>query len=351
MHLESLAVHSGVPRRAAEFKVELVWNKGIAALCDRRIPDEFPDGKTYSPVPMLAGAMASPRLPDNLIADPQSYADIRDGELIWVRVSWLKSFIRQVLPLVNARFVLVTGDSDSSIPSELGAEAATLLQSPKLIAWYTQNYDGTAISHKIDHLPIGNDFHMLSEAPVWGEGITSPEEQEKKLQSVAAQLPHHEDRIPQVYVDFAWQKSLGIRHYRRFHPLTGTRLWKTRRVVTRKVRKLPGVFLQEHPLPRTELWGERGKYAFVLSPHGMGLDCHRTWEALALGHIVLVPSSSLDPIYSGLPVVPLRSWDEINQVNLQKWLTQFSRTSIIREKLTSNYWIEKMRQSARRNIG
>jgi hypothetical protein len=33
----------------------LVWNKGIAARCDRRIPDEFPDGRTYVHVPTLAG--------------------------------------------------------------------------------------------------------------------------------------------------------------------------------------------------------------------------------------------------------------------------------------------------------
>ena len=30
--------------------VELVWNKGIAARCDRRIPNEFPNGRDYSPV-------------------------------------------------------------------------------------------------------------------------------------------------------------------------------------------------------------------------------------------------------------------------------------------------------------
>jgi len=75
---------------------ELVWNKGIAALCDRRIPDEFPDGRNYSTVSTLAGAMPSRRLPDNLISDPTAYRGIADGELVWVRLSWLKSFVKQV---------------------------------------------------------------------------------------------------------------------------------------------------------------------------------------------------------------------------------------------------------------
>ena len=45
----------------AERPVELVWNKGIARLCDRRIPDEFPDGLTYRHVPSLAGARSQRR--------------------------------------------------------------------------------------------------------------------------------------------------------------------------------------------------------------------------------------------------------------------------------------------------
>src|SRR5436309_2588576 len=63
---------------SATFGVELLWNKGIAALCDRRIPDEFPDRRTYTPMPSFAGAMASSKLPGNLIPNPQICSDIRD---------------------------------------------------------------------------------------------------------------------------------------------------------------------------------------------------------------------------------------------------------------------------------
>ncbi len=350
MRAKTAFTHSGLAETTTRLNVELIWNKGIAARCDRRIPDEFPNGQDYAPAPVLAGGMGSSRLPGNLISDPQSYADIRDGELIWVRVSWLRSFVRQVLPLVNAKFILVTGDSDSSVPSEVDEEAGTLLKSSKIIHWYAQNYDATVIPGKISPIPIGIDFHYLSEKAAWGENITSSEEQERTIRSVAAQLPRLEDRIPQVYIDFAWQKGLCLRHYRRFHPMRGTKLWQTRRAVVRRVRNLPGVFLQEGPLPRTELWRRRGNYAFVLSPHGMGLDCHRTWEALALGHIVLVPSCSLDPLYRGLPVVPLRNWGEINPANLQKWLAEFRGHTAVREELKSSYWIEQMRERARQAL-
>jgi hypothetical protein len=326
--------------------VELVWNKGIAARCDRRIPDEFVNGRNYLPVAPLAGAMWSGKLPDNLIADPESFHDIRDGELVWVRLSWLRSFIRQVLPFVKGRFVLATGDSDSSVPSELGGEAQAILDSPHVLHWYTQNHDGSLGQQKTSPLPIGIDFHMQSQGPCWGEGAASAEEQQQVLMSVRDALPPLEQRIPRVYIDFAWQRGLGLRHYRRFHALKGTHFRENRRRIVNKLRKNPLVALQETALPRTEMWRARGQYAFVLSPHGMGLDCHRTWEALALGHIVLVPSSALDPLYVGLQVGILRSWADITPDNLSNWMLQYRRHKGLHEKLRTNFWIEKMRATA-----
>jgi hypothetical protein len=80
----------------------------------------------------------------------------------------------------------------------------------------------------------------------------------------------------------------------------------------------------------------------VLSPHGGGLDCHRTWEALALGHLVVVPSSPLDRLFEGLPVVTVSDWDQANSRNLAWWLSA-SAGATPEGPLTSRYWIERMR--------
>ena len=111
--------------------VELVWNKGLASRCDRRFPDEFANGD-YLTVPMLAGALTSSKIPDDLIADPWAHCNVQDGELVWVRLSWLKSFVKQILPLIKTRFVLVTGDSDSCVPSEVMSEARSILACPNV---------------------------------------------------------------------------------------------------------------------------------------------------------------------------------------------------------------------------
>ena len=48
------------------------------------------------------------------------------------------------------------------------------------------------------------------------------------------------------------------------------------------------------------------------SPPGHGLDCHRTWEALSMGCIVLVQASPMDDLFTNLqlPVVPLANLSE-----------------------------------------
>ncbi len=332
---------------SAKQKVELVWNKGIASLCDRRIPDEFPDGTNYVPVTTCAGAMYSNRLPDNLIMKPSDHFNIRDGELVWVRLSWLKSFVKQVLPHVKSRFVLITGDSDSSVPSGLMHEARTILQSPKIVHWYTQNFDGSVANEKISPIPIGIDYHSLSEKAMWGEKVGSPFEQEQRLKSISKSLPPAAKRIPEIYLDFAWQKGLGLRHYLRYQTSKGRRFRESRRRIAYKLSGNELVFSQQTPLPRSEMWRQRGEYAFVLSPHGVGLDCHRTWEALALGHIVLVTSSSIDNLFSSLPVITVTSWKDITYDNIMKWKAHYQHTIFCHEALTSAYWVHKMRMMAK----
>jgi hypothetical protein len=324
---------------------ELVWNKGIAALCDRRIPNEFPGGLNYSTVPTLAGAMPSRRLPDNLISNPVAYRDIADGELVWVRLSWLKSFVKQVLPLVRSRFVLATGDSDACVPSEAMPEAQAILNAENVVHWYTQNYDGSMAPDKISPLPIGIDFHMQGEGKFWGESASSPLQQEQTLRSIHENLPPLRDRIQQVYVDFAWQQAFGLRDYRRYHPLKGTKFHARRRQIVKTMLKNDVAFCQRESLCRSEMWRKRGEYAFVLSPHGTGLDCHRTWEALALGHIVIVPSSLLDPLYRDLPVVAVKDWSELTPENLAKWISLHEESGDTNEKLKTSFWVQRMRSS------
>ena len=61
------------------------------------------------------------------------------------------------------------------------------------------------------------------------------------------------------------------------------------------------------------VYHEMNKFKFIISPRGAGIDCHRTWEALYLGCIPIVLSSSIDEIYHDLPVLVLKDWSELSE--------------------------------------
>ncbi|MGK2948934.1 MAG: hypothetical protein ACSLFP_10190 [Acidimicrobiales bacterium] len=320
------------PQRAAPLPTA-VWNKGIAARCDRRIPDEFPDGRGYVPDPTLAGQDVERGTPD-LIADPDQYADIGGGELVWVRGSWLSAFVAQVLPLIRGTFVLVTGDSDSSVPSASPEVATALLQCPHLVRWYTQNHDGSRPGERISPVPIGLDLHTLSERPMWGEEVATPAAQEALLRDISEALPPLTDRDQRLYIDFGWSTNAQP-------PRLGARLLEPRHQIAAGLRSLAHV-VADPPRPRSEIWRRRGQHAFSASPHGNGLDAHRTWEGLALGQVVLVPTSSLDPLFDDVRAVPISSWDDITEANMRRWLVEAADIPHPSPALISAHWVDRM---------
>lgn len=88
------------------------------------------------------------------------------------------------------------------------------------------------------------------------------------------------------------------------------------------------------------------KYKFVLSPQGTGLDSHRTWEAILVGCIPVVLSSNLDELYKDLPVLVVKSWNDINKLMLEKEyiriITNKKNNVYKMDKLTLEYWQEKI---------
>ena len=84
------------------------------------------------------------------------------------------------------------------------------------------------------------------------------------------------------------------------------------------------------------------KHAFVLSPHGNGLDCHRTWEALCLGCIPIIKTSGLDQLFEGLPVWIVQDWTDVTETNMRSKIEEFRNRTFQYEKLTLGYWQSKI---------
>ena len=299
-----------------------VWSRGLALSCDHN------GGFTFVRRQRGSGRRPLPFAPD-------AYAGIEEGDLVWVRVKALPQFVDQVLPHIDARFALVTGDEDWSIPSDFD-NARAITTSPNVLCWFAQNYDGSDDSGKILPLPIGVDFHTISNGRRWRHWQATPQQQERELEMLrATMLPNHA-RLLRVHVDFHFNKS-----EKAFDS-------ETRHTVQAILEANPDVDFQSRKLSRLDLWREKSRYAFVASPHGHGLDCHRTWESLLLGNIVIVKRSSLDVLYDGLPVVIVDDWRDISTAALRRWHAEYREafaSEQVQERLTTRYWMARMRQT------
>lgn len=276
----------------------------------------------------------------------KAYQKIKKGDIVWVQCRFLPQFFTQVLPKIKDPFVLVVADGDESFPSNSGLtseEVEMLVNNENIIHIFAHNNEYLN-SEKVSHIPIGMDFHTVAYKGVnggWGEKGT-PIEQEKYLKGLLKTFKPTDQRKNKAFVDFQISDTMhaSFNRYLQFGE-DRTSIFN---------RLLPtGLIDYSERVRRYALWKKKGQYAFSISPHGNGLDCHRTWEDLIFGCIVIVKTSSLDPMYEGLPVVIVKDWSEITRENMDLWLKQYGdafTNPIYREKLTNNYWMNKIRAKA-----
>src|SRR6478735_1819246 len=115
-----------------------VWSRGIGLLCDHHGGVGFVKGQRGGRPPLRF--------------DPAQFERVKDGDLVWMRLIALPQFLAEALPRMSARFALVTGDEDWAIPSGF-AGSQQLLSDPRVLCWFTQNYDGSGPDPKLFPLP------------------------------------------------------------------------------------------------------------------------------------------------------------------------------------------------------
>mgnify|MGYP001161079139 CR=1 FL=1 len=97
-----------------------------------------------------------------------------------------------------------------------------------------------------------------------------------------------------------------------------------------------------------------GRYLFVVSLPGAGLDVHRTWEALALGAIVITVHTSLDELLAPYKVVFVNAdepewWRVLDD---QEWLKQAAELGLKGRQLDLSwrFWGQLVRESINRQV-
>ena len=245
---------------------------------------------------------------------------------IYICSSAILHFISNMLPLIDFSFILVSGDCDETMPQEIlnNTDFLKLVNDTRLIHWFCQNM--TLEHDKITRMPIGLDYHTLTIRPLWGP-LMSCEHQEKML------LMIKDKSVP------FWNRN--IKCYANFHFTMNTKLGYDRKDAVSKINN-ELVYYEEKPVSRLITWNKQKDYSFVICPHGGGLDCHRNWEALCLGCIPIVKTSSIDNLYNDLPVLIVNDWEVITNKLLNDTIatfkTKFENNEFNNEKLTLYYW-------------
>lgn len=306
-----------------------VWNFDLIAKTDQGI----------TPNPQVYFSQES-------MFDPAAYVKINAGDIVWVKCRFLPNFCNQVLPYIDKPIILLVADGDESFPSECGDNQVieTLINNKYIVHIFAQNNDYTGPSTKISSIPIGIDYHTVAyknKNGGWGQ-IGTPKQQEEQISKLLNKLKPTYLRKCRIFVDFQLADTMHASLKR--YLLCG----EDRKSIFEIINATRLVDAAQW-MHRAALWAKKGEYAFSVSPHGNGLDCHRTWEDLILGCIVIVKSSVLDVLYEGLPVVIVKDWSEITEYNLNKWLTQYSdafTNQMYRKKLTNKYWWSKIKASS-----
>jgi hypothetical protein len=255
------------------------------------------------------------------------FSNVTDGSVIYICGSAIPYFIMYLSDTMPCKYILVSGDCDETIPNDVfnsEQEFLTFLNSPKLIHWFSQNCIYTTNS-KLSQIPIGLDYHTLSEKNhEWGFQ-KSPSEQENELQSVIRKSKPFWERECKAYANFHFfvDSKYG---FDRKHAIT----------------QIPQncVYYEPYKTKRLYSWTNQSHYSFVISPHGNGLDCHRTWEAFVLGCIPIVKTSPLDSLLEGLPVLIVKEWSDITMELLHRTVEEFQGKQFKKEKLYLNYWVD-----------
>jgi hypothetical protein len=244
----------------------------------------------------------------------------KNGDSLYLYAGYLEIFATHFLPHINVEFVLVTGDEDITIPTSIPAVSTQILNNKYLLCWYANNC--VCITDKLKQIPLGINFSLIARGafPLWGP-TQSVQDQEEDIFRLVRENKG-KDRIKLCYGNFHLNITNVCRH-------------DVIKIVPKDL-----VYYEPSSTYRINCWSNMVKYKFVLSPPGNGIDCYRTYEAIALGCIPIIKSSPLDSLYEGLPVIIINDWSEVTSELLEKEYNY--NMEIYSEKMYLQYWIDKI---------
>ena len=221
--------------------------------------------------------------------------NIKNGDIVFLNSMFMDEFFSKIHPYITNSYILVTNGYDASSPGEY----LDLLEEPNcnIFHWFGAN-PNVKNNLKFTSIPIGlaNSY--------WPHGDTNT------LKKCINRLLEKKYLVS-MNIDIGTNPQERQAAYNYFYKHNFC-------------AKLPRKHYEEYLMDLKQSW-------FVVSPHGNGLDCHRTWEILLVGSYPIVKKSTLDELYQGLPVLIVDDWSVVTTSFLHEKIKEFEHKKINNE--------------------
>lgn len=279
----------------------------------------------------LADSFIDKRLPNHM------REDAFQGNIFFVRTDFILDYIEQ-LTFHKTPFILITACNDDHCPPYLKYPpdqrthdlVDTFLKSSKLIRWYCKN---PCVQHpKICALPLGPKWQWKT-TRFFGEDKT----EHTRIFETFGKTPHKN------FTDPVLKQNLLFFN---FSQTTNNPLFSPHKNIRHTCKSILLKHFEYHPNTPFETYIKNlSSFKFCMSPPGRGIDTHRTWEALMVGTIPIVFSTTLDPLFKDLPVLIIQNTEELKTITpefLENKYKEFQNKTYNFDALYEPYWTQKI---------
>ena len=117
--------------------------------------------------------------------------------------------------------------------------------------------------------------------------------------------------------------------------------------ILKKLSDLNWIEIERQKVNLNEYVKKLNTFKYILCPEGNGIDTHRVWESIYAGAIPVVKKNIFYEQIKDLPIVMVDELDEINFDQIQNQCKKLN--AINEEKLSINWWIDKIKSSNFKN--
>lgn len=235
--------------------------------------------------------------------------------IILIKIDYLQIFFDEYFSKFSNKMIIITHNGANPVTEKY----RKFLENEKIVAWFAQNPE--FYHPKLIAIPVGFlNFHHSHEYF-------------NILKNLSRKNPKEwNERKSLLYIHFNVRTNL-----------------KSRKKLLTRFQNFTAVKILNKRVKFEEFFKNLNDSKYVLCPRGSGIDTHRFYEAILMGAIPIVESSTLNPIYNQTTSLILPSFEILTEEMLLNPSNYIKNMNFNREIIFMEYWLKKI-FSLRQNI-